>query len=64
MYWLAIYPIDQVKSAIMTDSIVKSERKYPSMASAFQVNWILSSDLAVFSNLSLAEHILSVCKGC
>lgn len=37
MYWLAIYPIDQVKSAMMTDSIIKSERKYPTMASAFKV---------------------------
>ncbi|KAK9906772.1 hypothetical protein WJX75_007691 [Coccomyxa subellipsoidea] len=36
MYWLAIYPIDQVKSAMMTDSIIKSERKYPTMASAFK----------------------------
>ncbi|CAL8462274.1 g1805 [Coccomyxa elongata] len=34
MYWLAIYPIDQIKSAMMTDSIVKSERKFPTMASA------------------------------
>ena len=38
MYWLAIYPIDQIKSAMMTDSIVKSERKYPTMASAARVS--------------------------
>ncbi len=38
MYWLAIYPIDQIKSAMMTDSIVKSERKFPTMASAVRVS--------------------------
>ncbi|EIE24179.1 mitochondrial carrier [Coccomyxa subellipsoidea C-169] len=35
MYWLAIYPIDQIKSAMQTDSIIKAERKYPTMGAAF-----------------------------
>lgn len=38
LYWLAIYPIDQIKSAIMTDSINPAERKYPDMATAFRVS--------------------------
>lgn len=37
MYWLAIYPIDQIKSAMQTDSIIKAERKYPTMGAAFSV---------------------------
>ena len=39
LYWLAIYPIDQVKSAIMTDSIHPEQRKYPSIVTAFQVRF-------------------------
>ena len=37
MYWLAIYPLDQIKSAMATDSIVFSERKYPTMTVTAQV---------------------------
>lgn len=28
MYWLSIFPIDVIKSAMQTDSMVYSERKY------------------------------------
>lgn len=28
MYWCAIFPVDVVKSAMQTDSMIKSERKY------------------------------------
>lgn len=31
LYWLAIFPVDVVKSAMMTDSIVRSERRYSNM---------------------------------
>ena len=37
MYWLVIYPVDQVKSAIMCDSLNPSERVYPNMSTAFRV---------------------------
>ena len=37
MYWIAIYPLDQIKSAMATDSIIVSERKYPTMAVTAQV---------------------------
>lgn len=38
-YWLAIYPVDVIKSAMMTDSITPSERKYPTMMTAAQKLW-------------------------
>jgi hypothetical protein len=37
MYWVTIYPLDQIKSAMATDSIIVSERKYPTMAVTAQV---------------------------
>ena len=40
MYWLAIYPVDQVKSAIMCDSLNASERVYPNMATAIRVSYL------------------------
>ena len=39
LYWLCIYPVDVVKSAMMTDSIVPSERKYPNMLSTARKLW-------------------------
>ena len=36
-YWVTIYPLDQIKSAMSTDSIIVSERKYPTMAVTAQV---------------------------
>ncbi|CAK0772247.1 hypothetical protein CVIRNUC_003943 [Coccomyxa viridis] len=39
MYWVAIYPLDQIKSAMATDSIIVSERKYPTMAVTAQKLW-------------------------
>ncbi len=41
MYWLAIYPVDQVKSAIMCDSLNPAERVYPNMGAAFSVRTFL-----------------------
>jgi solute carrier family 25 carnitine/acylcarnitine transporter 20/29 len=39
LYWLSIYPVDVIKSAMMTDSIIPSERKYPSALSAMKSLW-------------------------
>jgi solute carrier family 25 (mitochondrial carnitine/acylcarnitine transporter), member 20/29 len=39
LYWLAIYPVDVIKSAMMTDSLIPSERKYPNAMSAFKTLW-------------------------
>eukprot|EP00891_Asterochloris_glomerata_P005968 jgi/Astpho2/5968/Aster-02449 len=36
MYWLTVYPLDVIKSAQMTDAIEPSQRKYPTIAVAFQ----------------------------
>mmetsp|Transcript_2915 Transcript_2915/g.8222 ORF Transcript_2915/g.8222 Transcript_2915/m.8222 type:complete len:109 (-) Transcript_2915:465-791(-) len=36
LYWMTVFPIDVVKSAMMTDSISKSERQYPTMLSTAQ----------------------------
>jgi hypothetical protein len=33
LYWLAIFPVDVIKSAIMTDSIDPKHRKYPNIIS-------------------------------
>ena len=37
LYWGMIFPVDVVKSAIMTDSIIPAERKYTGMISTAQV---------------------------
>lgn len=39
LYWLAIYPVDVIKSAMMTDSIIPSERKYPNMMDSAKKLW-------------------------
>lgn len=38
-YWLCIYPVDMIKSAIMTDAIKREDRKYPNMRVAAQKLW-------------------------
>ena len=40
LYWLAIFPVDVIKSAMQTDSIVKAERKYPDMLTTAQVRTV------------------------
>ena len=37
MYWVAIFPVDQVKSAMQTDAIDPAQRRFPTMAVATQV---------------------------
>lgn len=39
LYWLAIFPVDVIKSAIMTDSIDPKHRKYPNMISTAKSLW-------------------------
>ena len=39
-YWCSIFPVDVVKSAMMSDSIKMSERKYPTLAVAVQVKTV------------------------
>lgn len=38
-YWLAIYPVDVIKSAMMTDSIDPAQRKYPTMLTSAKKLW-------------------------
>lgn len=38
-YWLAIFPVDCIKSAMQTDSITKSEKKYPDMVTTAKKLW-------------------------
>lgn len=37
LYWLSIYPIDVIKSAMATDALEPSKRKYPDMATTYKV---------------------------
>ena len=37
LYWLVIFPVDVIKSAMQTDAIVKADRKYPDMVTTAQV---------------------------
>jgi len=39
LYWLAIYPVDVIKSAMMTDSINPKQRQYPTMMTAARKLW-------------------------
>ena len=32
MYWVAIFPVDQVKSAMQTDALDPAQRRFPNMA--------------------------------
>lgn len=38
-YWLVIFPVDCVKSAMQADSVVRAERKYPGMVKTAQLLW-------------------------
>jgi hypothetical protein len=37
LYWCAIFPVDQVKSAMQTDAIDPAQRRYPTMTAAAKV---------------------------
>ena len=37
LYWLAIFPVDVIKSAMMTDSIDPATRKYPNIRTTARV---------------------------
>jgi solute carrier family 25 carnitine/acylcarnitine transporter 20/29 len=36
-YWCAIFPVDCIKSAMQTDSLIKGERKYKDVVSTAKV---------------------------
>jgi hypothetical protein len=36
-YWLAIFPVDVIKSSMQSDTIIKAERKYTDMATTARV---------------------------
>eukprot|EP00878_Enallax_costatus_P010211 GHUV01010659.1.p1 GENE.GHUV01010659.1~~GHUV01010659.1.p1 ORF type:complete len:321 (+),score=67.66 GHUV01010659.1:426-1388(+) len=38
-YWLAIFPVDVIKSSMQTDNIIPSQRKYPNMLQAAKLLW-------------------------
>ncbi len=67
MYWGFIFPVDCIKSAMQTDSIIKSERKYPNMVVTAQVGWAAAVKLAQSCMLSGAgtsavqQHIMLCC---
>eukprot|EP00887_Chlorella_sp_A99_P003975 scaffold11.g3975.t1 len=39
LYWLAIFPVDVIKSAMMADAIDPAQRKYPNMVAAAKSLW-------------------------
>lgn len=39
LFWVSIYPLDVIKTAMMTDSMVKGERKYPTMMQTTKLLW-------------------------
>ena len=39
MYWCAIYPVDVIKSAMMTDALAPAQRQYPNMIVTAQKLW-------------------------
>jgi len=39
LYWITIYPVDVVKSALMTDAMPRGDRKYAGMADAASKLW-------------------------
>ena len=44
LYWLAIFPVDVVKSAMMTDSIDPATRKYPNIPTTARVSSSAAAD--------------------
>lgn len=42
-YWCAIFPVDCIKSAMQTDSLIKGERKYPDIMTTARVSASLRS---------------------
>lgn len=39
LYWLAIFPIDVVKSSMQSDNIIPSKRQFPTMATTVKALW-------------------------
>ncbi|KAF6263946.1 mitochondrial carrier domain-containing protein [Scenedesmus sp. NREL 46B-D3] len=38
-YWLAIFPVDVIKSSMQTDNIIRSQRRFPDMVTAAKLLW-------------------------
>jgi len=38
-YWLAIFPVDVIKSSMQTDSIIKAQRRYTDMVTTAKLLW-------------------------
>jgi solute carrier family 25 carnitine/acylcarnitine transporter 20/29 len=36
-YWLAIFPVDVIKSSMQTDNIIASQKRFPNMATTAKV---------------------------
>ncbi len=58
LYWLAIYPVDVIKSAMATDAIEPSKRKYPTMATTYQACNLTSPIVSV---LGVLLHCMMSC---
>lgn len=61
LYWISIYPIDVVKSALQTDNIDPSKRNYANSLDAAKVGGkpLAESNLAV-----AAAQLLLLCLSC
>ena len=57
LYWISIYPIDVVKSALQTDSIDPSKRNYANSLDAAKVG--LPTSVGLSSTLEAPEQLLS-----
>eukprot|EP00798_Chlamydomonas_sp_ICE-L_P010018 gene10018-7905_t len=38
-YWMVIFPVDQIKSAMQTDSIIKPDRRFSSVSATAKILW-------------------------
>ena len=48
LYWLSIYPVDVIKSAMATDALEPSKRKYPDMITTYKVQQLLLASVTVY----------------
>lgn len=54
LYWVSIFPLDVVKSAMASDTIVKSERVYTDMVTTTKVQ------PATMKQVCISMHVLLV----
>lgn len=53
-YWLAIFPVDVIKSSMQTDTIIKSKRRYTDMVTSAKVGMTVGRDVCVWGGVSRA----------